>query len=65
MATVNNIQDIRLSDIHVSDFNPRKRFPEEEMNELADSIKKNGVLQAILLRPSVDGGFDIVFGERR
>lgn len=65
MATVNNIQDIRLSDIHVSDFNPRKRFPEEEMNELADSIKKNGVLQAILLRPSVEEGYEIVFGERR
>lgn len=65
MATVNNIQDIRLSDIHVSDFNPRKRFPEEEMNELAESIKKNGVLQAILLRLSVKGGYEIVFGERR
>lgn len=65
MATVNNIQDIRLSDIHISDFNPRKRFPEEEMNELADSIKKNGVLQAILLRLSVEEGYEIVFGECR
>lgn len=64
MATTNNIQNIRLTDIHVSNFNPRKRFPEEEMNELAESIKKNGVLQAILLRPSVEG-YEIVFGERR
>lgn len=64
MAT-SNIQNIRLSDIQVSNFNPRKRFPEEEMNELAESIKKNGVLQAILLRPSGEGTFEIVFGERR
>lgn len=62
MAT--DIQNIRLTDIHVSNFNPRKRFPEEEMNELAESIKKNGVLQAILLRPSNEG-YEIVFGERR
>lgn len=64
MATINNIQNIRLSDIHVSNFNPRKRFPNEEMNELAESIKKNGVLQAILLRP-MNEEYEIVFGERR
>lgn len=64
MATINNIQNIRLSDIHVSNFNPRKRFPNEELNELAESIKKNGVLQAILLRP-MNEGYEIVFGERR
>lgn len=66
METTNIIQQINLSDIQTSNFiNHRKRFSENELMELADSIKRNGVLQAILLRPSADSGYEIIFGERR
>ena len=66
METTNIIQQINLSDIQSSNFiNHRKRFSENELMELADSIKRNGVLQAILLRPSADSGYEIIFGERR
>ena len=44
---------------------PRKFFAENELKELADSIKQNGVLQPILVRKIEDDLFEIVAGERR
>lgn len=43
---------------------PRTRFNEEELEELADSIRKNGLLQPILVRKK-DEGYQIIAGERR
>ncbi|RZJ93536.1 MAG: ParB/RepB/Spo0J family partition protein [Brevundimonas sp.] len=45
---------------------PRKTFPQAELDELASSIRDKGVLQPILVRPDPSGeGFQIVAGERR
>ncbi len=44
---------------------PRSTFDDEKLNELADSIRENGVLQPILARPLENGGYQIVAGERR
>lgn len=46
---------------------PRSRFPETELDELADSIRSSGVLQPILVRPNPmqSGSFEIIAGERR
>lgn len=45
-------------------FQPRKRFSEEDLAELADSIRKQGLIQPLVLRP--DGaGYELVAGERR
>lgn len=48
-------------------FQPRRRFGEEALNALADSIREHGVLQPILARPQpgADDRFEIVAGERR
>ena len=43
---------------------PRDNFDGEEMKALAESIKRDGLLQPILVRPS-EGGYEIVAGERR
>ena len=43
----------------------RKHFDEEEMANLADSIREQGVIQPILVRPSSPGRFEIIAGERR
>lgn len=43
---------------------PRERFDEEELASLAESIRRDGLLQPILVRP-LDGGYEIVAGERR
>ena len=61
-----NIVSLALADIRPSGFNPHKHFDEESLSELADSIRQQGVLQPIGVRPIADTGlFEIVFGERR
>lgn len=63
--TVNNAM-VALANIQPSTFNPRKHFDEDGINELADSIRQQGVLQPINVRPIPDTGrYEIVFGERR
>src|SRR5689334_19780351 len=57
---------IALAAITASKTNPRKRFDQAALDELADSIKRHDVLQPILLRPN--GGpdtYELVAGERR
>lgn len=44
---------------------PRRVFNEQALNELADSISRHGVLQPLLVRPLMGGGYQIVAGERR
>ena len=47
-------------------LNPRKDFREDELAELADSIRDKGLVQPILVRPDrARGGYEIVAGERR
>jgi ParB family chromosome partitioning protein len=46
-------------------FNPRKDFREDELAELADSIRVKGLVQPILARPDGHGAYEIVAGERR
>ena len=53
-----------LSDIRPNKGQPRKNFDEAALEELADSIKQNGVLQPILVR-KVGQKYEIVAGERR
>jgi ParB family chromosome partitioning protein len=58
---------IPLDRINPSPFNPRKHFPEAELEELANSIREKGLVQPIILRPVGAGGttYEIVAGERR
>ncbi len=45
---------------------PRKRFSNESLEELANSIKEQGIIQPLLVRPNSDGeGYELVAGERR
>ena len=58
---------LSISDIRPNPQQPRRYFSEAELNELAESIRAKGVLQAILVRPDpkTDGKYQIVAGERR
>ena len=57
---------IGIDQIHRSPLNPRRDFGEEELTELADSIRTKGLLQPIIVRPDAGrGGYEIVAGERR
>jgi ParB family chromosome partitioning protein len=53
--------------LHPGRYQPRGRFAAEELQALAQSIKENGILQPILVRPHdrLSGHFEIVAGERR
>lgn len=55
---------INLSEIRTNPYQPRKVFDEEKLNELAQSIKEQGVFTPILVRKSI-GGYELVTGERR
>ena len=57
-------QEIPLSLLTESATNPRQHFEEDDLNELAETIRKSGVYQAILARPK-DERLEIVFGARR
>jgi ParB family chromosome partitioning protein len=57
---------VSVDQIRPSPFNPRKTFLEEDLVELADSIRQKGLVQPIIVRPEPHGaGFEIVAGERR
>lgn len=60
-----NAATLPLSDIEPDKEQPRKKFDDEALNELASSIAEHGVLQPIVVRPSPTGGYIIVAGERR
>ena len=67
VASNNNQQMLPIQNLVSGKFQPRKNFDLAELDELAESIKANGILQPILVRPLTRGGstFEIIAGERR
>ena len=63
-ASVDDIQQINLSEIRSNPYQPRKTFNQEALQELAESIKAYGVFQPIIVKKSIKG-YDLVAGERR
>lgn len=55
---------LRVSEIEPNRSQPRKKFDDESISALAESIKQHGILQPLLVRP-FGGGYQIVAGERR
>ena len=58
---------VPIKDINRSKFQPRKNFNKENLQELTDSIKEQGVIQPIVVRPDKinEGKYEIIAGERR
>ena len=56
---------LRLSALRSGKYQPRTRMDEGSLYELAESIKSQGVMQPILVRPLQAGGYEIIAGERR
>ncbi len=63
--TGDSIISIKLVDIEPNRSQPRKDFDEDSLNELADSIKENGVISPIIVKRAENGFYTIVAGERR
>ena len=62
-----NINKLAISDLVSNKFQPRKIFDEENLSELANSIRERGIIQPIIVRKSDDNKsmFEIIAGERR
>ena len=56
---------LKISELQPNRDQPRREFDEKSLAELADSISQHGILQPLLVRPFLDGGYQIVAGERR
>lgn len=57
--------EIEISQIHSFEDHPFKVMDDEKMNELVESIRANGVLVPVLLRPDERNGYEMVSGHRR
>ena len=65
LATATAETDLDITTVHPSVDNHRKTFNDASLQELAESIREVGVLQAIAVRPRTAGGYEIIYGERR
>ena len=63
--TENKIWNIAIDKLVPGVYQPRKNFEKESLNELANSIKENGIIQPITVRKRKEGGYEILAGERR
>ena len=61
----NGYELVNIDDISPNREQPRRNFDEEALAELAESVKKRGVLQPLILQPSPPDGYVIIAGERR
>lgn len=65
LATATAETDLDITTVQPSADNHRKTFSDASLQELAESIREVGVLQAIAVRPHTAGGYEIIYGERR
>lgn len=61
----NTLNEISLDQLTPGEFQPRTKMHKETLEELADSIKNQGVLQPLLVREKASGRYEIIAGERR
>src|SRR5436309_593524 len=61
------VQQVHVKALHPSPLNPRKRFDEDELQELATSIAKLGIIEPLIVRPGKGPlqNYEIIAGERR
>ncbi len=56
---------LAITEIEPNRAQPRKKFDDNALTELADSIRQHGVITPVLVRPMTDGSYQLVAGERR
>ena len=60
-----SLRAVDIENIHPSGRQPRKRFDDARLSELAESIRSQGIIQPLVVRVRPAGGFELVAGERR
>jgi ParB family transcriptional regulator, chromosome partitioning protein len=64
-ADTQELAHVPVEQIHANPRQPRKRFDHEATAGLADSIRHQGIVQPVVLRPRPEGGYELIAGERR
>jgi ParB family chromosome partitioning protein len=59
------LAEIELDQIHPNPRQPRKRFDSEQGSGLTESIRAQGLIQPVVVRPRLEGGYELIAGERR
>jgi ParB family chromosome partitioning protein len=65
IANATEYRNLPLALLTESKTNPRRTFEDDSLKELAESIRTQGILSPLLVRPTTEQGFEIVFGARR
>lgn len=63
-TALEEVEQLDLNELRPNPYQPRKEFDEDALNELAESIKQNGVFQPIIAKKTIKG-YEIIAGERR
>lgn len=63
--TLEKVQMLKIEQVHRNPNQPRQLFDDDKLQELKKSIKEQGILQPILVRPANDNTYEIIAGERR
>ena len=63
-ASADIVSKLKVDSISPNKFQPRKKFNEEKLKELKDSIREKGIIQPVIVRPTEDG-YELIAGERR
>ena len=64
-AGTSDLAHVPIDQIHPNPRQPRKRFDHEATAGLAESIRAQGIIQPVVLRPRAAGGYELIAGERR
>jgi ParB family chromosome partitioning protein len=65
VESADGLRTLGIDELQSGKYQPRSHMQQAALNELAESIKSQGVMQPILVRPLEAGGYEIVAGERR
>ena len=64
-GSLEEVHQIPVDQIRANPYQPRQQFRDEDNLQLAESIKKDGIIQPIIVRSKGDGAFELIAGERR
>jgi ParB family chromosome partitioning protein len=60
-----SLTSLEVADIHPNPRQPRQQFDQESVSGLAESIRAQGLIQPVVVRPRLEGGYELIAGERR